>query len=220
MVNPSNLYAEKIFSEHPIAMWTLEDNVRYVSLITDAQRNLASGWTFTSSAAGTVYDQTTYPYYKLGTAVTQISKASVTSSGTFTATSNFTINIPASDFQVIPDNFTVGFYYFKTTPYISSVRIGYKVGGTTTWSSSISTPEFTEWGFASATFPVGLTSVSIVIEFTYAAPTSSDSVTVLINGLTVGNLAEDTNLVNLGSQVEALPSTLGISASFTEGIPV
>jgi hypothetical protein len=220
MVNPSNLYAEKIFSEHPIAMWTLEDKVKYVSLITDAQRSLASNWTFTSSATGTAYDQTTYPYYKLGTTVTQVSKASVTTSGSFTATSNFTINIPASDFQVIPDTFTIGFYYFKTTPYISSVRIGYKVGGTTTWSSSISTPEFYEWGFASATFPVGLTSVSIVLEFTYAAPTSSDSVSILINGLTVGNLAEDANLINLGSQIEALPSTLGISATFTEGIPV
>jgi hypothetical protein len=33
MINPSNLYAEKIFSEHPIAMWALDDQVDYLSLI-------------------------------------------------------------------------------------------------------------------------------------------------------------------------------------------
>jgi hypothetical protein len=217
MANPSNLYAEKIFSEHPIAMWNFDDKAKYVSLITDAQRSLASGWTFTSSFAGTSYDQTTYPYYKLGTTVTKISKASVSSGGTFTATSGFTITPNA-------DTFTVGFYYFKITPYISSVRVGYKVGGTTTWSSSITTSEFYEWAFASATFSASPTNANIVIEFTYAEPepisTATDEVSILINGLTTGVFSEDSNMVDLGLNVESLPSTLGISGTFTEGLSV
>jgi hypothetical protein len=129
MANPSNLYAEKIFAEHPVAMWAFDDSLKYLSLITDAQRSLATNWTFTSSATGTVFDQTSAPYYKLGTTVTTVSKASVTSSGSFTATSNFTITPNA-------DTFAVGFYYYKLTPYITSIRIGYKVGaGATQWSS-------------------------------------------------------------------------------------
>ena len=29
----SNLYAEKIFAEHPIGLWSLDDDVDYLSLI-------------------------------------------------------------------------------------------------------------------------------------------------------------------------------------------
>ena len=212
MVNPSNLYAEKIFSEHPVAMWSFDDSVKYLSLITDAQRSLTA-WTFTSSATGTNYT-TTPPYPKLGTTVTNVQKTSVTTSGTFTATSNYTVTPNA-------DTFAVGFYYYKLTPYITSIRIGYKVGaGATQWSSSITTPEFYGWGFASNVFAASVVGANIVIEFTYAAPTASDTVSILINGLTVGNLAEDSHTENTGSQITALPSTLGISASFTEGIEV
>ena len=212
MVNPSNLYAEKIFSEHPVAMWSFDDSIKYLSLITDAQRSLTA-WTFTSAATGTNYT-TQPPYPKLGTTVTNVTKTSVTSSGTFTATSNYTVTPNA-------DTFAVGFYYYKLTPYITSVRIGYKEGASATvWSSSITTSEFYSWGFASNVFSATVTNANIVIEFTYAAPTSSDTVSILINGLTVGNFAEDSHTENVGSQLTALPSSLGISASFTEGIEI
>ncbi len=212
MANPSNLYAEKIFSEHPIGMWSFDDSIKYLSLITDAQRSLTS-WTFTSSATGTNYTAQP-PYPKLGTTVTNVAKTSVTSSGTFTATSNYTITPNA-------DTFAIGFYYYKLTPYITSIRIGYKVGaGATQWSSSIGTPELYEWGFASNVFAANPVGANIVIEFTYAAPTTSDTVSILINGLTAGNLAEDSHIENLGSQAVALPSTLATSASFANGIQV
>ena len=42
MSNPSNLYAEKIYSEHPLVLWALDDQADYVSLITDAKRNITS----------------------------------------------------------------------------------------------------------------------------------------------------------------------------------
>lgn len=212
MVNPSNLYAEKVFAEHPIAMWSFDDSIKYLSLITDAQRSLTA-WTFTSSATGTSYT-TQPPYPKLGTTVTNVAKASVTSSGTFTATSNYTITPNA-------DTFAVGFYYYKLTPYITSLRIGYKEGASATvWSSSITTSEFYEWGFASNVFSASVTNANIVIEFTYAAPTTSDTVSILINGLTVGNLAEDSHTENVGSSLVGLPESLSISASFTKGIIV
>ena len=39
----SNLYAAKLYSEHPIAIWTLDDDVSYVSLIDDQQRTFEVG---------------------------------------------------------------------------------------------------------------------------------------------------------------------------------
>ena len=46
MSTPSNLYAEKVFAEHPTGLWALDDKVDYVSLISEEQRNL-SNWTIT-----------------------------------------------------------------------------------------------------------------------------------------------------------------------------
>ena len=38
MSSPSNLYAEKVFSEHPMALWALDDKLDYISLISEEQR--------------------------------------------------------------------------------------------------------------------------------------------------------------------------------------
>jgi hypothetical protein len=39
---PSNLYAEKVFGEHPIALWSLDERVDYLQLIPAEKRNLVS----------------------------------------------------------------------------------------------------------------------------------------------------------------------------------
>ena len=41
MSTASNLYAQKVFSEHPISLWPLDDTADYVSLISEFQRNVA-----------------------------------------------------------------------------------------------------------------------------------------------------------------------------------
>ena len=50
MSSPSNLYAEKIFAEHPIALWALDDEAHYISLISEEQRDL-SNWTITGGTS-------------------------------------------------------------------------------------------------------------------------------------------------------------------------
>jgi hypothetical protein len=55
---PSNLYAEKVFAEHPIVLWPLDDTVDYVSLINEDQRDF-SGDTWQISGG------TTSPEYLL-----------------------------------------------------------------------------------------------------------------------------------------------------------
>ena len=44
MSSPSNLYAEKIFSEHPLVLWALDDKLDYISLISESQRNILTSW--------------------------------------------------------------------------------------------------------------------------------------------------------------------------------
>lgn len=53
---PSNLYAEKVFAEHPIALWPLDDTVDYISLIDESQRNLSSDtWQISGGTASPEY---------------------------------------------------------------------------------------------------------------------------------------------------------------------
>ena len=40
MFNPSNLYAEKVFSEHPTGLWSLDDSADYISLYSDSKANV------------------------------------------------------------------------------------------------------------------------------------------------------------------------------------
>jgi hypothetical protein len=218
MVNPSNLYAEKIFSEHPVAMWSFDDNIKYNSVITDSQRLLSGDWTFSAFGGLTVsassYDTTEMGIYpKLGSLSTAVSTSPTTSSGTFYANSDFTIT-------TAEDTFSVGMYIFKLTPYLTSIKIAYVLGSTSYGSSTIPVDKLYEWDFVSATFATQVTNATIEITFNYSAPSTIDSVDFFVNGLTVGSFAEDSNLVDLGSQAETLPANLAISPSFTKGIPV
>ena len=50
MSSPSNLYAEKIFSEHPTVLWALDDQADYISLISENDRKVYN-WTVTGGSA-------------------------------------------------------------------------------------------------------------------------------------------------------------------------
>ena len=61
MSNPSNLYAEKVFSEHPTVLWALDDTADYISLITEAQRSFTS-WTVTNATRSVANAPSTEPF--------------------------------------------------------------------------------------------------------------------------------------------------------------
>ena len=46
MSQPSNLYAEKVYSEHPTILWALDDQADYISLITENQRDIRNDRTY------------------------------------------------------------------------------------------------------------------------------------------------------------------------------
>ena len=51
MSNPSNLYAEKIYSEHPLVLWALDDKLDYLSLISESERQVYDSWTVSDATA-------------------------------------------------------------------------------------------------------------------------------------------------------------------------
>ena len=57
MTVKSNLYATKLYSEHPLAIWPLDDDASYISLISENNRllmtpnNASANWTLTNCFA-------------------------------------------------------------------------------------------------------------------------------------------------------------------------
>jgi hypothetical protein len=51
MANPSNLYAEKIYSEHPLALWALDQTVDYISLFDLDYQDIQNYWTVSGATA-------------------------------------------------------------------------------------------------------------------------------------------------------------------------
>ena len=51
MSTPSNLYAEKVYSEHPLVLWALDENADYISLISETNRDIENEWTVTGGSA-------------------------------------------------------------------------------------------------------------------------------------------------------------------------
>jgi len=85
MSNPSNLYAEKIFSEHPISLWALDDKSDYVMLLDVEQKDISS-WTVTDCTISEETSISTQPFlteslYKVtGIPSTTINKVAVLTS--------------------------------------------------------------------------------------------------------------------------------------------
>lgn len=195
----TNLYADKILSEHPLAVWSLDDTADYVSLISESFRQLST-WTV---ANGTVSNITntqrnlTAPFSS--SFVTQVngtsSPTSVTSSTTFTSDA---------------EGFTVSFYIQTSTDV--TIKVGYTgitFKETVVYGSKY--PTLT-WVPVSFTFSNQATAKNLKIEFVYTSATP----TFYINGLTIGKNSEPFNGESFGQSLITIPTN--IATTQTAGI--
>jgi hypothetical protein len=122
MSNPSNLYAEKVYSEHPLVLWALDDTVDYKSLISEARRNLATLWTPTNAALATSSEDLSEPFpdshlnrVRVNVPVSETLEASIISPNIL-------------NFNTLADlgTFNVGSYFYSNSVYLQSVSIGYE----------------------------------------------------------------------------------------------
>jgi hypothetical protein len=196
MSNPSNLYAEKILSEHPLVMWSLDDNSDYVSLISESFRNI-NGWTISNGTKSSV-SSTNSPFVNSYT--TQITGANT--AGTTGLTS-------ASTFSSDSDGFTVSFY-IKTSTNVD-IQVGYTGTTQTQTIKGASYPQDT-WIPVSFTFSAQATNKNLIINLIYLGT----SPVYYINGLTIGKFSEPFNGESLGQTLISIPSN--IATTQTAGI--
>mgnify|MGYP007090089905 CR=1 FL=1 len=126
----SNLYAAKLYSEHPLAIWPLDDDVSYISLITDTQRRFEadspySGWTITNGTAndslplpdtGSPFDSDIYAGIQGSVPVSNDTIIEAKSPNLFLF----------SDCNEELETFCISMYVYESSQYTTEYEIGYE----------------------------------------------------------------------------------------------
>lgn len=228
MSTASNLYAEKIFSEHPDVLWSLDEQVDYVSLISEQQRNILNWRVFIDGTEMLNSNFTSHVLEYTGTLkspfpenVTNqlIGKVPTGSTGQIVCISDDIINF--SDLDSTMSNFSIGAYLYSLSPFINSVEIGYEyystVNGTTI--QKLKSYEFDiveQWSFFSVTsdIPPENTTARIVLKINYnSGSLSENNYWFLLNGFSFGQWSEEFNATSLGITTSQLPSSIALTSS-------
>jgi hypothetical protein len=222
MPNPSNLYAEKIFAEHPLALWSLDEKVDYLSKITNTNRDMSS-WETTELSTTDFETSSPSSEELVGDPFPEITANKVEAVRIGTAVINQKMSL-APDLSIANSAFspemqtvTVSFYTKALHSSTTGVEIGYyKVTGTDPEdiefgaSQSFSAPIPNEWSMYSATFdlPFDGSGFRPFLSFSYTdqeAIGGSDpgnGYSYVVTGLTVGQWSEEFSATSLGVLID------------------
>lgn len=209
MSSASNLYAEKVFAEQPISLWSLDDPIDYISFISESQRSLST-WTVSGGSVTTPSEIPNPPFldsatsYLIGVPSGQFNEISAVSP---TITSTTLLN------QSL-ETFAIGAYVYSAHPYVTGYDIGYEYVDPNTgldrqvlrfFNSQIND----QWLFISETFkiPTFISNLKIVIKARYSIDPQDilPAYEFFVNGISFGQWSEEFNAKSLGiSQSEII----------------
>lgn len=214
----SNLYAEKVFSEHPLALWALDDSADYVSLLTDSKRNLSS-WSISGGTfAGIGSDILDEPFQN---SPVFLLYGNITNDelGSIVCKSENIVKFQELNSDLA--TFAIGAYFYIDSIYAQSVEIGYEyddwVTGTTVqklkaFSSGVSK----RWFFVSETFniPDDDADVRLVFKINYLNESNDvEDYKFYLNGMSFGQWSEEFNATSLGSVPQNVSESVAVPAS-------
>ena len=213
MTTPSNLYAEKVFAEHPTGLWALDDKADYISLISESQRNL-SNWTIVGGTYESYPNSIDEPF--INSYVGKITATPTTDEfASITVTSNDIMDL--KDFNDYLRTFSIGGYFYSESAYVAGFEIGYQYTDTTsgqdiTHLKNYDTVINSNWIFISETFdtPPDDTKIRIVFKINFIGGSETEDV-FLVNGISLGQWSEEFASSSLGVETVNIPSSISIA---------
>ncbi len=213
MSTPSNLYAEKVFAEHPTGLWALDDNADYISLISEAQRDL-SNWTITGGTQEEYTESVDEPF--IDSYVGKIVATPIEGeSASIVAVSDDIMDL--QDLNEYLRTFSVGGYFYSQSSYIAGFEIGYQYTDTTsgeniTHLKNYDTVINNNWIFISETFdtPPDNTKIRLVFKINFIGGSETEDA-FLVNGISFGQWSEEFSSTSLGVSAIDIPSTISLS---------
>lgn len=216
MSNPSNLYAEKVFAEHPIALWALDDKVDYVSLINDTIRDVST-WDIVGGQAVEITNDSFSEEPFTSSPITKIlGNASLT-----TATGQVVCSSPngvaSSSLNTTLETFSISTYIYSDTAAIIAARVGYEYTDPDTLETVQKLKLFKtsidkKWTLISETFEIPSADIEIRpcirIDYKNLGSPDPEDYKFFINGLTFGQWSEEFTADSLGVSPVNLPTEL------------
>lgn len=213
MSTSSNLYAEKVFAEHPTGLWALDDNADYISLISETQRDLLI-WKV-SGGVPSKYSESTGEPFQNSSVYRIVASAVPDKQASITAVSPEIINL--SSLNTYLRTFSVGGYFYSESSYISGFSIGYEYRDENSGMDIRHLKDFDTvvnngWIFISETFdtPPEDVAIKIVFKINFVGDNAAKHV-FRVNGITLGQWSEEFASTSLGTTVIDIPSTISIA---------
>jgi hypothetical protein len=218
MSHPSNLYAEKIYSEHPLVLWALDEQSDYASLISEVDRDILSYWAITGGLSYSGSGITGEPFpSSISTLIEGTVPVGPTSDIVFVSPNITTFQ----ELNSTLGTFCVGSYFYSNSAFLQSVSIGYEYTDTTTSQiiqtfKDFSIATFQGWGFVSGTFEIPLENTDLRIIMKISVGTGGAlpaDYQFYINGLSLGQWSEEFNATSLGVTTETFPTNIALSTT-------
>lgn len=219
MSSPSNLYAEKVFAENPIALWPLDEPANFISLIPSNDQSLSSwdivGGTFSSESQDIVDE----PFQDSPVSLVLGNVPAAEQSQVICKSENL---VRLESLNKDLSTFAIGAYVYSDSIYLTSIQIGYEyvdwvtgnlVQKTKTFSAGVSK----RWMFVSETFniPDDDSDVKLVLILNYIGGGSTQQdYKFYVNGISFGQWSEEFNATSLGLTKQSLPTAINLPESF------
>ena len=193
MSSPSNLYAEKIYAEQPIALWALDDECSFASFFSTANLQLES-WTRSGGTSFETVPENTDPYPKISS--TNFTKLITSGNVTLTSPNTFSSS----------ENFSAGLWI---NPQSAITSVTFTVGSLTKTFSMSGIED--QWTYLDHIFELSSAVSSQNFVITIATSTAA---TVYLNGFSIGIGQNLSGTETVGSQIVSAPLSLyGVEAT-------
>jgi hypothetical protein len=195
----SNLYASRVYAEHPVALWAMDEPNYFVSLISQEEKEITeSSWDFNNAVSSSApFTLSGYPFDDLDVNKIYLSTASAT-------TVEFTVSLSSSIsyVQLDPNKGSVctsSYIYIPDQTSILYADIGLVIDGQE-YSTRYSFLKTNLWEKISHTEPLGGESFSIFIRVVYDPDTvaGENNSSVYFNGVSFAQWSEPYNSISTG----------------------
>jgi hypothetical protein len=230
MTIPSNLYADKIFSEHPISLYPLDDDVSYISLISDSKRLFNSGgWSASANNSASVAFNDNPSLPNLDSPFLSDIYSSFSASGISANNTTITIESPTifnlENLNQDLTTFSLSLYLYQNSIKTNWYEVGYVyydefLSTDQEVITRVDSNEGSQWiNFDFSYTPAGFydSNVRIIIRVNVDDGGNPQDYDFIVNGISIGQWSENTSSKSLG----VIPQSASVTTASVElfGVP-
>ena len=220
----SNLYASRIYADHPVALWSMDEPNYFISLISQEEKEITeSYWDFTNATSSSaVFTLSGYPFDDL-----QVNKVYLSSASGTPIESLFSLSSPIaySQFDKSKGSVCVSNYvYIPEQTSILYLDIGFTIDGQEHYTR-YSYLKTNKWEKVSHTNEISLNEFTPFIRVVFDPDTDAneEESSLYFNGLSVGQWSEPYNSVSTGvpwNELNVLSASIASLVDFEDEIKV